>query len=127
MAQPAFKEGYEAGPLPAEDAALLPAAPVAAPASMPQEPPPRSWHGHLLNPFGKCDRESVLSCFITHYCPAVQFGLTARRAGFSTFLRAFFIFFALVVLSAFQRSLLVSGSACASALHLLRLTEKSDV
>lgn len=118
MAQPAFKEGYEAGPLPAEDAPLLPAAPVLAPASMPQEPPPRSWHGHLLNPFGKCDRESVLSCFITHYCPAVQFGLTTRRAGFLTFLPAFFIFFTLVVLSALQRSLWVSGSACASALHL---------
>lgn len=106
----AVKEGYEAGPPSAEATPLLPVQVSTAEADMSQEQQ-RSWHGHLFNPFGKCDSTSFWTCFITHYCPAISFGATQRRAGHTTFLRAFLIFFTLVILSVFQRSLWISLSA----------------
>jgi Cys-rich protein (TIGR01571 family) len=76
-----------------------------------QEQPPRSWHGHLLNPFGSCDALGWSTCLVTHYCPAVSFALTNRRAFSTSALRAFIIFATLVVLSVLQRSFWISLSA----------------
>lgn len=111
MAASASKDGYEAGPPPAADAPLLSEMSAAAEAGAQQEQPPRSWHGHLLNPFGSCDALGWSTCLVTHYCPAVSFALTNRRAFSSSALRAFIIFATLVVLSVLQRSFWISLSA----------------
>lgn len=77
------KEGYEAALLPEEQTPLMEKAdnatqtPAADPAGLSQQAP-RTWHGHLLNPFGSCDATGWSTCLITH-CEFILLGKMRTR------------------------------------------------
>lgn len=94
MAQPA-KDGYEAAPLLNQAEAG-----VQTPDWQPEQPAPRTWHGSLFACCGpSCDALGWTTCLVTHYLPAVTFGLNSRKAHGKSALRAGLLFATLMFLS----------------------------
>ena len=107
MAQPA-KDGYEAAPLLNQAEAG-----VQTPEWQPEQPAPRTWHGSLFACCGpSCDALGWTTCLVTHYLPAVTFGVNSRKAHGKSALRAGLLFATLMFLSWAHYAAQVGKSLC---------------